>query len=124
MVPKQIELERAAFEAWYCDFIGVPNRLREAFIARVRENKSDAIWEAWLARAKQSSWISVEERQPEPNQLVLMLITNGKKDLIDIGYCRKGKGLDRVENLFCNGFKPTYWQPLPGPIPNSTNEQA
>ena len=119
--------ERAEFEKWFLTHYEKASR---AYLVMQIDGKRYAdelayaaflAWQAGKTKAEQSAWISVEERQSEPHQLVLMSVTNGEKNLIDIRYCRKGKGLDRVENLFCNGFKPTYWQPLPEPIQNNAD---
>ena len=112
MTPEQIELERQAFEAWYC--FGNPND--KCFAKNEIGNYSNPCtviaFNVWLARAAQSAWISVEDRQPEPYKRVLVALSNGSIEV------------DRhipdddptMEWINCGSHVyVTHWQPLPEP---------
>ena len=117
MTPEQIEQERAAFEAWWCETIGVKERLRERFIKSsspclemFKDTAEGMIWEAWLARAAQSEWISVEDRLPETETTVLICTERG--DIFsswasneDVFWFYGEEEDNRI----------THWQPLPKP---------
>lgn len=77
MTPEQIEQERAAFEAWYC--FGNPNDkcFAKNEIGSYSNPMTVIAFNVWLARAKQSAWISVEDRLPELNKEVLVVWTDG-----------------------------------------------
>ncbi len=117
MTPEQIEQERAAFEAWWCETIGVLERNRERFIKSsspclemFKDTAEGMIWEAWLARAAQSEWISVEDRLPETETTVLICTERG--DIFsswasneDVFWFYGEEEDNRI----------THWQPLPKP---------
>ena len=117
MTPEQIEQERAAFEAWWCETIGVLERNRERFIKSsspclemFKDTAEGMIWEAWLARAAQSEWISVEDRLPETETTVLICTERG--DIFS--------SWARNEDVFWfygeeEDNRITHWQPLPKP---------
>lgn len=61
MSPEKIKQEQVDFEAWWCETIGVSERLRERFIKSsspclemFKDTAEGMIWEAWLARAKRA----------------------------------------------------------------------
>ena len=71
MTSEQLELERQAFEAWYC--FGNPNDkcFAKNEIGSYSNPMTVIAFNAWLARAEQSAWISVEDKLPELNKEVL-----------------------------------------------------
>ena len=110
MTPEQIEQERAAFEAWYC--FGNPND--ECFAKNEIGSYSNPMtviaFNVWLARAEQSAWIRVEDRQPELNKEVLVVWSDG-----EIGFAQRIN--DELESQIWDINHPnlhiTNWQPLP-----------
>lgn len=119
MTPEQIEQERAAFEAWWCETIGVLERNRERFIKSsspclemFKDTAEGMIWEAWLARAEQGGWISVEDRLPEKLNIYFVWGMD-LKVLFFAGYNPEAQtfrvgGKDITSTV-------THWQPLPQP---------
>lgn len=77
MTSEQLELERQAFEAWYC--FGNPNDkcFAKNEIGSYSNPMTVIAFNAWLARAEQSAWISVEDKLPELNKEVLVVWTDG-----------------------------------------------
>ncbi|HFC6388661.1 TPA: DUF551 domain-containing protein [Neisseria bacilliformis] len=67
MTPKQIEQERAAFEAWVKGSKegGLPVSLRKDKEKSYFNPLAEVSFMAWLARAEQTGWISVEDRLPQ-----------------------------------------------------------
>lgn len=133
MTSEQIEQERAAFEAWYWEYNQIPEHHRARFTgrlspceARYEGTAGHTAWQAWLARAQQSAWISVDDRLPEPSNRPLLTlwedgeITSGK-------YCQFGNGIiewnesrfDRSRELAI-----THWHLLPAPPENNTGGSA
>ena len=116
MTPEQIDQERAAFEAWWCETIGVKERLRERFIKSsspclemFKNTAEGMIWEAWLARAEQGGWIkNAKDSRPKyyGRNIVSTKLGNVFVGDYDKHFCRweiGGKIIDGV----------THWQPLP-----------
>ena len=120
MTPEQTQ-ERAAFEAWYCDFVGVPDAQRENYVARMRANEADEAWQAWIARAQQSAWISVDDRLPELNKEVLVAWTDGV-----VGRARhiNDESEKQTWDIYSSYEQIAYWQPLPEPPQDNTNGSA
>lgn len=61
MDSEQIKRERAAFEAWWCEDIGVPEHHRKRFTGQLSPclekytgTEGHTAWRAWLARAEQN----------------------------------------------------------------------
>lgn len=110
MTPEQLELERQAFEAWYNDLKGFGSleRVGDTYAY----SHADYAWQAWQARAQQSAWISVEDRQPELDKEVLVAWSNGS-----VGIARHIK--DEFEptewDTYGSHVNITHWQPLPEP---------
>ena len=110
--------ERATFEAWY----------RTAGTAPLERDGDgyaymhlDYAWQAWLARAQQSAWISVEERLPEINKEVLVAWTDGV-----VGRARhiNDESEKQTWDIYSSYEQIAYWQPLPEPPQDNTNGSA
>lgn len=130
MAPRQLELERQAFEVWLCETINIPEEHRENFLKRSSPCKEKyqgdtwgMIWQAWLARAQQSAWISVEERLPKINKEVLVVWTDGV-----FGFATRIESKYHEErwNWETAAFSETitHWQPLIEPPQDNTNGSA
>ena len=67
-------------------------------------------------RAKQSSWISVEERLPEPGKEVLLYVKNSIQHYV-IGWLRRNKGYNKGMWALSNGWVEdkdiTHWMYIP-----------
>lgn len=116
MTPEQIEQERAAFEAWYC--FGNPND--KCFAKNKIGNYSNPCtviaFNVWLARAQQSAWISVNDRQPEtPSQCLVAYKPPFSEQKTIIAFF--DKGAFRLGNSCGDNISHaiTHWQPLPEP---------
>lgn len=76
--------------------------------------KSGAEWQS-----KQSPWISVNERLPEPNKEVLLYDNNSIRHYV-IGWLRKDKGYNKGMWALSNGWIEdkdiTHWMPIDKPI--------
>ena len=128
MTPEQIEKERAAFEAWYWEYNQIPEHHRARFTgrlspceARYEGTAGHTAWQAWLARAQQSAWISVEERLPEINKEVLVAWTDGV-----VGRARhiNDESEKQTWDIYSSYEQMTHWQPLPEPPQGNTNGSA
>ena len=118
MTPEQIEQERAAFEAWWCETIGVQERLRERFIKSsspclemFKNTAEGMIWEAWLARAEQGSWIkNAKDSRPKyyGRNIVSTKLGNVFVADYDKHFCHWEMGGKIIDGV-------THWQPLPQP---------
>lgn len=113
MTPEQIELERQAFEAWYC--FGNPND--ECFAKNKIGSYSNPMtviaFNVWLARAQQSAWINVNDRLPQLREDVLVAWSNG-----EIGFARRynhPQNSGECWDTTASNATITYWQPLPKP---------
>lgn len=112
MTPEQIEQERAAFEAWVKGSKegGLPVSLRKDKEKSYFNPLAEVSFMAWLARAAQSEWISVEDRLPETETTVLICTERG--DIFsswasneDVFWFYGEEEDNRI----------THWQPLPKP---------
>lgn len=76
--------------------------------------KDGAEWQS-----KQSPWISVKERLPEPNKEVLLYDKNPIRHYV-IGWLRKDKGYNKGMWALSNGWIEdkdiTHWMPIDKPI--------
>lgn len=127
MTPKQIEQERAAFEAWYCEYHQIPEPHRAMFTNRSSpcEEKYEGTaghtaWQAWRARAEQTGWISVEDKLPEADAIVLAVVRNnpevGLFSLVDFGDDGLRWSIVTIEGVCpVDDLRITHWQPLPQP---------
>ncbi|MDO4698976.1 MAG: DUF551 domain-containing protein [Pasteurellaceae bacterium] len=62
-----------------------------------------------------NGWISVEERQPENEQMILTYRNSFKRgDLFTQAIYIEGKGFIQYQTGYV-GKQPTHWQPLPEP---------
>lgn len=70
-------------------------------------------------QSKQSPWISVKERLPEPNKEVLLYDNNPLRHYV-IGWLRKDKGYNKGMWALSNGWIEdkdiTHWMPIDKPI--------
>ena len=70
-------------------------------------------------QAKQSPWISVEERLPEPDKEVLLYDKNSIRHYV-IGWLRRDKGYNKGMWALSNGWIEdkdiTHWMPIDKPI--------
>ena len=70
-------------------------------------------------QSKQSPWISVKERLPEPNKEVLLYDKNPIRHYV-IGWLRKDKGYNKGMWALSNGWIEdkdiTHWMPIDKPI--------
>jgi hypothetical protein len=110
MTPEQIEQERAAFEAWHKETFGyLPKKYNTGTFmspSRADEVNPQDMFDGWLARAKQTDWISVEDRLPEAHDDILVYTYDG--DIYPItAICRD------ITWIGISGA--THWQPLPQP---------
>ena len=127
MTPEQIEQERAAFESWYRKWAEEePSVLVD--IEGEMQYKSTAdhqLFTVWLARAQQSSWISVEDRLPDRSDIAQFFIIydENRKDKLKFGVAMFTGW--KIENptawhnwIVYGNYTPeyvTHWQPLPQP---------
>ena len=71
MTPEQIEQERTAFEAWYIKYGNYTEQDKCLYLCRNPNTNMytiphiQGLWHGWLAHAKQTGWISVEDRLPQ-----------------------------------------------------------
>lgn len=86
------------------DWGGLPALAKKYFI-------KGAEWQA-----KQSLWISVEERLPEPDKEVLLYDKNSIRHYV-IGWLRRDKGYNKGMWALSNGWVEdkdiTHWMPIP-----------
>lgn len=70
-------------------------------------------------QSKQSPWISVNERLPEPNKEVLLYDKNSIRHYV-IGWLRRDKGYNKGMWALSNGWIEdkdiTHWMPIDKPI--------
>ena len=115
-------LERKAFEEWYCSKTSESIGMKRYPNGRFRNPETENMYLAWRAaksHAAQSEWISIEDRMPELNKEVLVAWSNGS-----VGIARHIKDeFEPIEwDTYGSHVNITHWQPLPEPIQNSTDE--
>ena len=98
---------------------GVPVPDPEALAIAWRDNITKAIEEL----SKQSEWISVDERLPEPNEKCLIAAKWGDRVVIDLGELVPSFDIITKEESYDwlitydwdegEGFEITHWMPLP-----------
>ena len=79
MTPRQIEQERAEFEAWAKSaFLCINLTLvtKKDGTSEYAGKAARHMFEGWLARAEQGGWVSVEDKLPEADTLVLAVDRN------------------------------------------------
>lgn len=120
MTPEQIEQERIAFEAWYIKYGNYTEQDKFLYLGRNPNTNMYTIphiqdmWRGWLARAEQSSWISVEDRLPEQDANYLIFTPMGR-----ILIARFYPGMNAWW-WYSETMHPTHWQPLPQPPEGAT----
>lgn len=126
-------LERKAFEEWYCSKTSESIGMKRYLNGRFRNPETENMYLAWRAaksHAEEYGWISVEDRYPENGQEVNILLNTGE---VRIALHEAGtpggsdftKGhyftgdiyhIDGAEyNCSLYGDNVTHWQPLPTP---------
>ena len=125
MSDEKEDLEREAFEEWYCssisESIGLERYPNGCFCNLETENMYLA-WCAARSHTAQSKWISVEDRMPEIDEFVLVLRAwDGKLsqcvDKLELHHdCEEPEGKqDWYDFLYSYICEITHWQPLPEP---------
>ena len=124
MTPEQIKQERAAFEAWHKETFGyLPKKYKDGTFmssSRADEVNPQDMFEGWLARAEQTGWISVEDKLPEADAIVLAVVRNnpevGLFSLVDFGDDGLRWSIVTIEGVCpVDDLHITHWQPLPRP---------
>ena len=126
MTPEQIEQERIAFEAWYIKYGNHTEQDKCLYLGRNPNTNMYTIphiqdmWRGWLARAKQTGWISVEDKLPEADAIVLAVVRNnpevGLFSLVDFGDDGLRWSIVTIEGVCpVDDLRITHWQPLPQP---------
>ncbi len=123
MTPEQIEQERAAFEAWAKSaFIHINLTLvtKKDGTSEYAGKAARHMFEGWLARAGQGGWISVEDKVPEADTLVLAIDRNnpevGLFALVDFGGDDLRWSAVIIESVCpVDDLSITHWQPLAHP---------
>lgn len=115
------DLERKAFEEWYCSKTSESIGMNRYPNGRFRNPETENMYLAWRAaksHAEEYGWISVEDRMPEIGAMVLLC---GKyENEVIIAYCATGyfDGITYREHWGAdiNGTaEVTHWQTLPEP---------
>ena len=107
-------LEEAAKEYWDKWLEENPNANHTRIVSLGFAFIAGAEWQS-----KQSPWISVKERLPEPNKEVLLYDNNPIRHYV-IGWLRKDKGYNKGMWALSNGWIEdkdiTHWMPIDKPI--------
>ena len=116
MTPERIEQERAKFEKNIPES-GITNYKQRLKSGEYAYDHIKFAWEMWQARAKQSEWISVEERLPEEKRNYLTCYAGSvarvcQFDGKTFSYWEYDEEEWEFVEVICS---PDYWQPLPEP---------
>lgn len=124
MTNEKEDLEREAFEEWYCssisESIGLERYPNGCFCNPEAENMYLA-WCAAKSHAEKSKWISVEDRMPEHHSLILAAwrpLKGGSYRVDAFIYdatSQEYSSLNSGNKLNNKVASVTYWQPLPEP---------
>ena len=117
MTPEQIEQERAAFEAWTRDAFPGLDLVKLAHngeIVGFTEPTTIKMFAAWLERAEQTGWISVEEDLPDYGITVLTATEEGFVTTNHLVEAR-GSAWDCIWRFDFTSSPITHWQPLTQP---------
>ena len=121
MTDEKEDLEREAFEEWYCrsisESIGLERYPNGCFCNPEAENMYLA-WCVAKSHAEKSAWISVEDRLPEVGKIVAVCYFKHNEIV-----CDKGEIMDDTwDNAWVvrddrrySLTDVTHWQPLPEP---------
>ena len=124
MTPERIEQERKAFEEWYYDSIGdtrLPlDKYENGCYCNPIAKDMFAAWCAAKSHSAQSEWISVEDKVPEADTLVLAVDRNnpevGLFALVDFGGDDLRWSAVIIESVCpVDDLSITHWQPLAHP---------
>lgn len=121
MTPEQIEQERTAFESWARDaFPGLDlvKLAHKGEIVGFTERTTIKMFAAWLTRAKQTGWISVQDRLPQQSGNCLAVC----RSVVSGNPYTKIMYYDADDQTFrtaaCGNIMSSHtshWQPLPKP---------
>jgi hypothetical protein len=112
-------VEEAAKE--YAELIVKPQEMYLSFegVYSLKEDLFNSFSAGAEWQAKQSPWISVKERLPEPNKEVLLYDKNSIRHYV-IGWLRRDKGYNKGMWALSNGWIEdkdiTHWMPIDKPI--------
>nr|DAK13162.1 MAG TPA: Protein of unknown function (DUF551) [Caudoviricetes sp.] len=109
------DLERKAFEEWYCSSISESIGLERYPNGCYCNPEAENMYLSWCAaksHATQSKWISVEDRLPEVNGRYLGFNNNtGRAGAVEFYKPYNWKGIFHNHHI----LDVTHWQPLPEP---------
>lgn len=123
MTDEKEDLERKAFEEWYCSSISESIGLERYPNGCYCNPEAENMYLAWCAaksHAEKSKWISVEDRMPEcRNNLEQFLIVCKWDSGVEKHFYRVSNVLNISKHVYfgdvpCDASV-THWQPLPAP---------
>ena len=109
------DLERKAFEEWYCSKTSESIGMKRYPNGRFRNPETENMYLAWRAaksHAEEYGWISVEDSLPKLREDVLVAWSDG-----EIGFARRFNPQNSGErwDTTASNATITHWQPLPEP---------